>query len=254
MDGLLKAPLFLPDPPISSGRSDGGVTAFIDAGPDEQLGVLEQPGDPVVLLVAELLRDGHLDLLFAGLLIFVAPLALDYRKGDPIDKEHEVRPGRLVRPAPFHGEFRGDVVDILFRVFPIEVMKRPALAVALDGLIQAGPQGEEVINLFVGSHQPIVGFILQPPDRLAQVGLAEQVRLPLGLDPVISLQPGLEDPGQNHLVGPAIAKPQRLLPAEILPPQGVEHLDRRDYRIEVFKVGEPHGLLLCSLFHISGNS
>jgi hypothetical protein len=119
-------------------------------------------------------------------------------------------------------------------------MERAAFAVPADGLVEAGAQGQEMVDPFVRPDQTVEGFVRQSADRLLDVGLAEEVRLPLDLDAIVLLQPGFEDAGEDDPIGPPAAHLHALLPAQILPAQAMKQLDSGDERIEVFEVGEFH--------------
>ena len=84
----------------------------------------------------------------------------------------------------------------------------------------------------------ILRIINSGKGSLGDVGVAELVRLSFDLDLVVGRQPGTEHLGKDDLIEPAVTQAQSLFPTKVLPTQGLQHLDCRDYGVEVFEVRE----------------
>ncbi len=108
----------------------------------------------------------------------VGAFALDYRKRNPVDEQHDVWSPQFVRSRTFDLELIGDVVDVVLRVFPIDVLKRVATLIPVDGLLDGFPQRQQVVCLLVGLHQAVEGDVGQSIDGSSKVGLSEIVCLP----------------------------------------------------------------------------
>ena len=148
----------------------GGVLGLVLGHGEEQLCVVEETGDLVLLLIADVLADGLTD----GVL-HVRPLALDDDQGDPVHEKHDVGPARLVAAAALDDEFLGHVEDVVVGALPIDVVELKAPGVPLDGLRQALPHAEEVIDLLVGRQKAVLHDVLQGLHRSQDVALAEGI-------------------------------------------------------------------------------
>ena len=98
---LCKGFVFLfPHIPELLGRAGGGILDCILIGRHDDLSILEQLGDVLGLLVADVLLHGlvHGDM---------GSLALDDRKGNAVDKQHNIRAGIMPLILAVYGEFLG---------------------------------------------------------------------------------------------------------------------------------------------------
>ena len=111
--------LLAPHRPIFRRRAHGGVFTVVLVGADHQLCIGKQCRDVLVALVADHLRHRlrHLG---------VGRFALDHRERDAIDEQHDIRPCRFVAAGAFHREFSGDVIGVVLRVFPVDVVEGEA--------------------------------------------------------------------------------------------------------------------------------
>ncbi len=65
-----------------------------------------------------------------------------------------------------------------------------ALAFALHALVQAGAQGQQVVDDLIGMDQPIEGHIEQPPLCLIEAVGRKGLDRPPGLEAVVRFEPG----------------------------------------------------------------
>jgi len=229
------------------GRTVEGVGA---AEGQEELGIGEQVGDLIGLLVAQGLADRLGDGLLA-LQIEVRALALDHDEGDTVDEEGDIGAARAVAAALFDQELIGDVIDIVLGVAPIDVVEAEALAIAVDGLRHAGPEGEHLIEAGVGDHEALQRLVEEATEGLADTGVGESVVATLERDRVVGAQPGLQDAGEDNILLLATTEGEGLGGSEVLPAQIDEQLQRGDLGANDFfeRVGGGHALLLFCLVH-----
>jgi hypothetical protein len=123
-----------------------------------------------------------------------------------------------VAPALFDSKLLRDVVDVALRAFPVDIVQAKALLVAVDGLLQAGAQGEQLVDALVGGDQAVEGCIGQGLDGVADVGLGEGSGPPLEDDLVVLPEPRLQHTFQDDAALFAAAQGQRLLRREVLVP------------------------------------
>ena len=169
-----------PEGPEFLGRARRAEPGPVHGHRQEQLGVKEKVRNAVVLLVADVLADGLRDGILAR--ADVRFLALDDRQGDSIHEKNDIRPVMLAAAAALDGKLLRDVIDVVLRLLPVDVLERVALGVAQDGLLQALAQAEKVVDLFVGADQPIEHEVLQRIDPGDDVVFAEGIGFALGLD------------------------------------------------------------------------
>ena len=113
---------------------------------------------------------------------FVGSFALDNRQWNSIDEQDDIRCSQFVRSGPFDFELIGNVVDVVFRAIPIDVLKRIASSVPVDGLLDRFSQCQQVENLFVGLHQTVEVDVGQGINGRFEVIFGELVRLSLECD------------------------------------------------------------------------
>ena len=183
---------FPPQGPVPPRGAGGGVQGVVDAGRQQELGVGEEVGDFVFALIAQHLADSLLHGLFffAGS-VEIRAFTFDDDDGDAVDEEDNIRAAGLVAATPLDGEFLSDVVDVALRVLPINVVQAEALGIALDGLGEAGAQGEQFVDALAGGDEAVEGvtFVAEGLQGMAEVGLGEGVRLAFESDGVVSAEP-----------------------------------------------------------------
>src|SRR2546427_12303516 len=87
-------------------------------------------------------------------------LAFDHGKRNAVDEQHNIRPSGLVATRTFDAELFGDVKDVVLPVVPVDVVQRETLGVALDGLLHAPPQAQQVLDFLIGSYQAGSDYLL----------------------------------------------------------------------------------------------
>ena len=197
-------------------------------GADDQLGIGEQCRDVLITLVADYLRHRLRHFGFGR-------FALDHREGNAIDEQHDVRPRRLVAAGALHREFGGDVIDIIFWIFPVDVVECETAHRTFHRLLQRHAQCQQVIDSLVGFQQAVVLHILQPLNRALQVFLAEQVTVALVLDAVDALETVAQHLFHQHIGKSPAAHGQRLRRSQIAIAEISQQLQRGNLR-EVFLV------------------
>jgi len=224
--------LLLPHRPELGRRVRCGILRDVLVNREQKLRVHKQVRDILRLLVADHLRDAFLDaVLVAGVL--VRALALDDDERNAVHKQHDVRAAGLIAAGPLDGELLRDVIDVVLRVLPVDVVQTVVFGVAVHGLRQADAERQQLVHGLVGLHQPLIKLDGgQPADRGVDVALAEGDQLPAPLDGVVLTQPGREDAGEHDVALPTAAQRQRLGGREILPAKLHEHLQRGDLRDE----------------------
>ena len=225
---VLLFPLLAPHRPILGRRADGGVFAVIFVGADHQLGVGEQRRDVLVALVADHLRHR---LRHLGIRRF----AFDHREGDAVDEQHDVRPRRLVAARALHRKFGGDVIDVVLRIFPVDVVEREAAHRPFHRLFQRHAQRQQVIDRLIGFQQAVVLDVLQALDGALEVFLAEQVTVALVLDAIDALEAVAQYLFQQHVGEPSAAHCQCLGRRQVAIAEIGQQLQGGDLR-EVFFV------------------
>src|SRR5438093_899229 len=103
-----------------------------------------------------MLADGF----FNGVLE-VWTLAFNHGKRNAVDEQHNIRSPSLMAARALDAELIGDVKDVVFPVGPVDVVQRKTLGIALDGLLHATPQAQQVVDLLVRSHQAVVDYFLE---------------------------------------------------------------------------------------------
>ncbi len=106
------------------------------------------------VLVADHLAD-RLDHRLVAAQVEVGALALDHHQRDAVDEQHQVGPAGGVAALPLDAIFLGDMVDVALGVLPVDIVQRVALAVAIDGLGQAGAQGQQLVDPLAGELQAL---------------------------------------------------------------------------------------------------
>ena len=144
----------------------------------------EQARDLIPLLVANVLTDRLADRVFQ-----VRPLALDHDEGNSVHEEHDVGAPRLLTSASLDDELLGDVIDVILRVCPVDVIELEALGVPFDRLLHALSEAQQVVDLLVGQHQTVVYDILQGLHSREDVSLTERILAALETDDVLPSKP-----------------------------------------------------------------
>lgn len=218
--GVLVAQLF-PDPPELGGRSGRGILGGILVDPHDQLRIDKELGDIVVILVADRLGDRLFHL-------HIRRLAFDHRQRDAVDKEDDVRPGRLGAAGAGDAEFSGDVEGIPLPVAPVDIVKIEALGVTFNALLQRRPQGDQVVDRFVGLEESVVFDVLEFLDRGLDILFTKEKFAPFMVDAVESLQLVAEDVLQEDIAALALALLHDLFGGEVFVAQTHEELQGGD--------------------------
>ena len=185
---------------------------MVGADRQQQLGVGEQGADLAFLLVAQVLADGFLVGQAAVFRLQVGAFALDDRQGDAVDEADDVGAAGLVRAFALDGEFFRDVINVVFGVFPVDVTQRVVAGIAVMGLGQGDAQREQVVEAFVGAHQPIVEtHFADAADGLGDGVFAEGMLLTFDAVAVVGGQPLFEHARQDNVPFASTAQTQRLL-------------------------------------------
>ena len=111
---------------------------------------------------------------------------------------------------------------VVLRVGPIDVIQVEAALVAFHDLFQRGPQREQVVDLLVGAHQPVVVDRLQLLNRRLDVLLAEEVFPALVVDAIDPLELFAQDPFQHNVRELPLSLGHHLLGREV----GVAQVDQ----------------------------
>lgn len=193
-------------------------------------------GDFVFVLVAQCLAEG-LDHSLFPLIVQVGPFAFDDDQGDAVDKEHNVGAAGAVAAALLDDKFVGNVIDVVLGMVPVDIVEAKALAVAVDGLGEAGAQCEQFVEASIGEHETLERFIDQPGDGFVKVAIAKGVRFAFEADLVVLAQPGFEYAGEDDIFLTAAAQRQRLGGGEIVPAEIDQQLQRGNLRADLFEIG-----------------
>jgi hypothetical protein len=113
--------------------------------------------------------------------------------------------------TPLTLELGHDVKDVPLGLLPVDVPELRALPVALDLLLDARPQHEEVVGLLVGLDQAGLGEAAELLGGLVGVSFRKLVAAPPVLDGVETPELGLQDRTEEHLARRAAPHPERLI-------------------------------------------
>jgi len=184
--------------------------------------------DFIILLVADVLADAYKHRLFACASLFIRALTLDDHERNTVDKEHHIGTACLFTASLLDNEFICDVIDVVFRMFPIDVMQAEAARIASDGLREAGAEGEQFIDFLIGAHETIVRLFLEITHGLLDIGFAERDFLPFVVDAVMLTQPLDQHILQNDIAELAASFGEGVIGREILIPHRHEQLQGGD--------------------------
>jgi hypothetical protein len=186
VNGLIGNQALFPDGPEFGAGADGGVFGVVLIGGNEELGIGKELGNVVVALVVD-------ELLNALFHVDAGGLALDDDEGDAVDESDNVGATGFDAAGTLDGKFGGDVEGVVLPVAPVDVAQAVAFGVLLDGLLQAGAEGEQVVDVFVGFEQAIVFDVFEALNGFLNVGFAEVVLLAPKGDAVEFLQFGAKN-------------------------------------------------------------
>ncbi len=142
---------------------------------------------------------------------------------------------QFMRSRPLDFELIGDVVDVVFRAFPVDVLKRVAPLVAVDGLLDGFSQSQQVVCLLVGLHQAVEGDVGQSIDGSSEVRLGELVRLSLEGNLVQLAELLDENRFQHHPAAFSASQVECLGRREIPVADLLQKLQRRQVRDQIFE-------------------
>jgi hypothetical protein len=74
-----------------------------------------------------------------------------------------------VAAAALHLELGGDVEGVVPRVLPVDVAQGETLGLAVDVLVEALAEGQQVVDFLAGADQSLEGDVAQRLDRLGDV-------------------------------------------------------------------------------------
>ena len=94
-------------------------------------------------------------------------------------------------------------------------MQRKTLGVALDGLLHATPQAQQVVDLLVGAHQAVVDHVLEHLHGRQDIALAERILIALEADAVDLAELLGKDTIEKHCAHASAAQCQRLLRRQV---------------------------------------
>ena len=177
-------------------------------------------------------------------------LALDDDEGDAVDEADDVGPAGLVAGGAGDLKFGRDVEGVVARVLPVDEAQGVSLGLALDVLVDALAESEEVVNLLARAAEPVVyGHVAQRFDGAGYAAIIERQFAPLGTDAVEALELRREHILQEH--APHLASPldRHLLRTQIDCPNFVP---RRVERIHFKRVLDARGtddFEICNLGH-----
>ena len=158
---------FFPHIPELLGSSCRGILHRILVGCQNDLGILEQLGNIVCLLIADIL----LHCLIHG---NMGCLTLDYRKGNTVDKQHNIRTGIMELVLAFHSEFFCHMEQVVFPVIPVDVFEIEAERLtSTHGFGIAFSQQKSIVNFLTGAHQTIDQWFVQFIHSTLNVGSGE---------------------------------------------------------------------------------
>ena len=84
---------------------------------------------------------------------------LDAGEGDAIDEADDIVAPCLVAAGALALELRGDVEGVVAGGLPVDAAQVESLGLALDCLVEAFAQREQVIDLLAGAHEAFEGHI-----------------------------------------------------------------------------------------------
>src|SRR5215475_676424 len=234
-DLLIEVPIsvrpFSPLRPELRRRSSGGVFRLVLVYRQEYLRVDEETRNALALLIPQMLRDGALDRV-----LLVGPAAFDHCEGNAVDEENDIRTTALLPGGPLDLELFGDVKDVVLRTLPIDVIQCEALSVAVDRLLEALAQGDQVVNPLVRPRRPVgQGDVLQRQNRGLNVRVGKFVVGAFKTDPVEATQLFFQDAFEQRIRQFAPALQMYLLPPQVDVAQVLKQLQRRDLRDVVFE-------------------
>lgn len=102
------------------------------------------------------MTDAFIHRLFAFAGLLVGTLALDDHQWDAVDEQHNIRDARLVAPPPLHHKLVCDLVDVVGRIFPVNVVERETAPVPVNRLFDALAQRQQLVHLLAGRNQPLM--------------------------------------------------------------------------------------------------
>ena len=168
--------------------------------------------------------------------------ALDHRKGDAVDKQHDVQAAEFLAAGALERELGRHMEDVVFRVVPVNVAQGEALGVALNGLFQALAQPQEIVDQPPGVLEPLgERHVLQRLDAPPDVRPGERVGAAFELDRVDLLQLGAQDVFQEDARGPPAAQRQGLFRGQVLVAHLLQQGDGGQLRLLFFRQ-RPEGL------------
>ena len=113
------------------------------------MGILEQLGDVVCLLVADHLLHG---LIHGNMGCF----ALNDRERNAVDKQNNVRAGIVKLILAFYSEFFRHMEQVVFRMLPVDVFQIEAEGLsAAHSFRVAFAQQQSIVDLLAGAHQTV---------------------------------------------------------------------------------------------------
>ncbi len=126
-----------PGLPELARRPDCRIARLVPVHHHEKLREVEQLRDVVFVLIADQLSVGLLQALGR-------PLVLDHEERDAVHIGDDVAALRLGAGRALDGKFGGDVEDVVFGRFPVDVAERIGLGVPLDRLGNGRAENERV--------------------------------------------------------------------------------------------------------------
>ena len=226
------AEILLPHRPELGGRTHRGVLGFVLRDGEEKLCVEEKTGDLVLLLVADMLANR-----LADRVLHVGPLALDDHQRNPVDEEHDVGSAGLLATTALDHELLGHVVGVVFRMFPVDIIKLKALGVSFDRLLQTLPHAQQVIRFLIGWQQAIIYYVLQCLNCREDIALAEGIRAASEEDGVLIAQLIRQYLVEEYAAQSITASFVRFFRAEVLVAEILQKRHRRKLGDELFLEG-----------------
>ena len=182
--------VFPPDRPVILGCVGRPISGVIGADGHPDLGIREEMADLAFFLDAQMLADGFFVGQSTVFHFQVGTFALDHREGDAVDEADDVGTAGLVGTLALDDEFFADVVDVVFRMRPIDIVQGVVAGVAVDGLRQGDTQGQGFVDTLVGAGQAIVQTDAgQEADSFGDGVLAESAGLPFVFEAIVVPQP-----------------------------------------------------------------
>ena len=126
------------------------------------------------------------------------------------------------------------MIDVAFRVLPIDVVELEAPCVPFDRLLQALPEAEQVVDLLVRWQESIIYDVLQGLHSCKDVALAERVLATLESDDVLPTKLVSKDPLEHDVRQATATSRNSLVWRDVRVPKLLEQLQRRELGDEIF--------------------